>query len=59
MSPKLTGYEKIPHAVYNTVGCMVSRPFCCRVDAELSMVSIVEASIYKASFFFVAEIVEV
>jgi hypothetical protein len=50
---KETGYEKIPHAIFNKIGNQVSRSYPTKADAEIELPAHVNNSIYKPSFFHV------
>ena len=53
---KETGYEKIPHAIFNTLGNQVSRTFSTKSDAELELPAHIRNSTYRVSFFHVGAV---
>jgi len=53
---KETGYEKIPHAIFNKIGNQVSRSYPTMADAELELPAHIRNSTYMPSFFHVCAV---
>lgn len=48
---KETGYEKVPHAIFNKIGNQVSRTYPTKADAELELPNNRRNSTYVPSSF--------